>query len=883
MDMLYFDDMPIDWQLSMLNNTQDEENNVDLSLLNQISNEQNSKEVMDLKLTDNQLEHFLSTMDQPLVSPYHQEQINTTQNLNSLPTTSTIVPPQFLDIATTVPHTNNVLTELNYLQNLNDINNTAAVPLTSIKSETEIPVNYTNEQQLLQELLHSKLNSMPMNANLDYTSLLYNNNLLNESVHTFNMGGETTIGTKRKESIPDMSSVNPNATKKIKKISDTQAYVSPTAGDTPSTVAATATNLHTNPNIVMDLPVNDFTNNLQHTSPTTLNQNQILLQYLNGIKNKEVTGANATPATASAVNMNNILNTLIANSHQNMNSVMASQDTLNVNTIPATTAAASATQDIKSGFIPTLNTSVKTENDYLHLLQTAQQQKAEGTKEKQNTTQANFISPNLIHMSTLSPQVPTPSHEPIQTTSQPLQSARSVATTIPSPVDTMPIKTPTASNKPPLNKNVTKRGKEKTADATVLRKVKVEEPVTKKDTLVSGHDTSAKITSTSTSSSVSTSATNPPKYPLNASGSSSSSAPTATASNPNLNNVSWVKTQEKGEMKMAISRLKGNDPAVPVIPLQVIKHQKKVAHNAIERRYRNNINDRIKQLQDVIPALQYTKNIKEREKNQKEKGGGEDDVVKIDESLIIDGIPAARKLNKATVLKSATDYIVHLKKTSTNLKEENKRLLDFIKKMGGDEMVNQFTMENSDLYEDKDVQENSSSSSTTTKGKEKGKRKEKGKQGKQAKPVQEASPPHIYSSDSPSPTHINSPPSLSSASNEEDTTMLEVLSGERENQQHDINFNSNSTFTTMMVSLLLFSVGLFEYGSYLNNNTDSINQYENYSVGSQGKILLARSDEPLVKPVSHPSFYQYLKSKLVRMDEYIFIYFFFFLNKLSYI
>ncbi|OUM60800.1 hypothetical protein PIROE2DRAFT_13355 [Piromyces sp. E2] len=882
--MLYFDEIPLDWQLSMLNNnSQDGENNVDLSLLNQISNEQQvSKEILDLKLTDNQLEHFLSTMDQPLVNPYHQKHINTTQNLSSLPTTSTIVPSQFLDTTTTIPQTDNIMTGLASLHDLNNINNTG-VSLASVKSETEIPVNYTNEQQqqqqLLQELLHSKLNSMPTagTTDINYSSLLYNNNLINENGQAYGMGSESSIGTKRKEAIPDLSSIHPNANKKIKKISDSMAYALPTTGITPSTVASASSNLHPNPNAVMDLPVHNYSNNLQQTSPSTLNQDQILLHYINTMKNKEVTAAsNASPTTASAVDMNNILSTLIANSHQNMNSVIASQDTLNANTIAATTAAV-ATGDINPGLIPTINTAIKPEIDYLHLLQAAQQQNAKGKKEEPDSNSgsaANFISPNIIHMTShISPQVPPPAtQEPSQqTTPQPIHS---IATTIPSPVDVMPVTSPASTVKSPTDNDGIRSGKESiNTSATILKKVKIEEPVTKGDHSVSGPatlDSSGKINSTSSSTSVSTSVTNPPKYLLNASG-SSTTPPTTSASNAKLNNVSWVKTQEKGEMKMAISRLKANEPAVPVIPLQVIKHQKKVAHNAIERKYRNNINDRIKQLQDVIPALQYTKNIKEREKNQKEKGGGnEDDVVKIDESLIIDGIPAARKLNKATVLKSATDYIVHLKKTSTNLKEENKRLLDFIKKMGGDEMVNQFTIENSDLYEDKTAQETPSASTTTTtttKGKEKGKKKEKGKQGKQAKPVQEASPPHIYSSDSPSPTHMNSPPSMSS--NEEDTTMLEVLSGERENQQHNINFNSNSTFTTMMVSLLLFSVGLFEYGSYLNNNSDTINQYENYVVGSQGKILLARSEEPLVKPVTHPSFYQYLKSKLARMDEII--------------
>jgi len=831
MDMLYFDDMPLDWQLSMLNNSQNGEDNIDLSLLNQISNDsENIKEILDLKLTDNQLEQFLTTMDQPLVNPYTaHKHVNTTQSINSMPTTTSMVGTQF---------TNN-LENSEYLHNINQINDI----------NLNMHNNSNEQQQLLQELINNKLNSMTENSINNYSSLLYNHNIINNDNNAY------SIGTKRKEDMSDI--VNNNTIKKLKKIplipDHTSSYAIPTTGINAVTSSSNLplNNLDTDIALSMPVSVNNYTNELQPSSHTTTTheQNQILMQLLDEMKNKEVT--NTTAEAQASTNINHIIGSLIANSHQNMNSILTTPttETLNMDNVPATTASAVVVEAVaqKQFISPTI-------------INNLQQQQQHHQHQHQHQNQKH--------------QQQKPPHQPLnqqpqisQHLQQTLQVARATTTTTTTSdnvslplsttsIDTLPIKTTLPNVASTIDKTVSNE----VDTATLLRKVKVEDSG-KNENVFSNNDTIS-VSSTANhavSSSIS-------KFPLNSNVISSS---TSSSSNVKLKSASWVKTQEKGEMKMAISRLKTNDPVKPIIPLQVIKHQKKVAHNAIERKYRNNINDRIKQLQDVIPALQYTKNIKEREKNQKDnKNGGDDDVVKIDESLIIDGIPAARKLNKATVLKSATDYIVHLKKTSNNLKEENKRLLDFIKKIGGDEMLNQFTKENSDLYEEEKA---SPEAAPTSKGKEKGKKKGKGKQ---LKPVQEASPPHIYSSDSPSPTHVNSPSTVSSSSNEDDATMLDVLSGERENPQNINNFNSNNSFTTLMVSLLIFSVGLFEYGSYLDNKSDSNTQYENYVVGSQGKVLLGRSEEssePSIQQPAHPSFYQYIVSKFAKMDENIFV------------
>lgn len=84
---------------------------------------------------------------------------------------------------------------------------------------------------------------------------------------------------------------------------------------------------------------------------------------------------------------------------------------------------------------------------------------------------------------------------------------------------------------------------------------------------------------------------------------------------------------------------------------------KKTAHNMIEKRYRTNLNDKIAALRDSVPSLRViTKSSK-----------GEDGAEEED----LQGLTPAHKLNKATVLSKATEYIRHLEKRNARLNEEN--------------------------------------------------------------------------------------------------------------------------------------------------------------------------------------------------------------------
>lgn len=86
---------------------------------------------------------------------------------------------------------------------------------------------------------------------------------------------------------------------------------------------------------------------------------------------------------------------------------------------------------------------------------------------------------------------------------------------------------------------------------------------------------------------------------------------------------------------------------------------KKTAHNMIEKRYRTNLNDKIAALRDSVPSLRVM---------SKKNSRGED----IEEDL--QGLTPAHKLNKATVLSKATEYIAHLEKRNKYLVKENSAL-----------------------------------------------------------------------------------------------------------------------------------------------------------------------------------------------------------------
>ncbi|KAH8552228.1 helix-loop-helix DNA-binding domain-containing protein [Umbelopsis sp. PMI_123] len=116
----------------------------------------------------------------------------------------------------------------------------------------------------------------------------------------------------------------------------------------------------------------------------------------------------------------------------------------------------------------------------------------------------------------------------------------------------------------------------------------------------------------------------------------------------------------------------------------------RIAHNAIEKRYRNNINDCLTDLKNAVPALKFAKvkdnTIDDAQSNIDQSNGPEEE--------LIDGVPVATKLNKATILRKATEYITHLKATLDQSESENKALQSLILQLPrGAEVVSYYRMQ----------------------------------------------------------------------------------------------------------------------------------------------------------------------------------------------
>ncbi|KAL4884250.1 hypothetical protein BJY04DRAFT_16511 [Aspergillus karnatakaensis] len=105
------------------------------------------------------------------------------------------------------------------------------------------------------------------------------------------------------------------------------------------------------------------------------------------------------------------------------------------------------------------------------------------------------------------------------------------------------------------------------------------------------------------------------------------------------------------------STVSGVAPEVKKVP------SKKRAHNVIEKRYRANLNEKIAELRDSVPSLRSSKG-----------SGSLDD----DED---EGVTPASKLNKASILSKATEYIRHLETRNTRLEDENTALKNRLREL----------------------------------------------------------------------------------------------------------------------------------------------------------------------------------------------------------
>ena len=105
---------------------------------------------------------------------------------------------------------------------------------------------------------------------------------------------------------------------------------------------------------------------------------------------------------------------------------------------------------------------------------------------------------------------------------------------------------------------------------------------------------------------------------------------------------------------------------------------KKTAHNMIEKRYRTNLNDKIAALRDSVPALRVMVHRLEHADEDPNNAGNIMEEIKAEAGLEAEddmgGVTPAHKLNKATILSKATEYIAHLEQKNRALVKENSAL-----------------------------------------------------------------------------------------------------------------------------------------------------------------------------------------------------------------
>ncbi|AMD19861.1 HCL290Cp [Eremothecium sinecaudum] len=89
---------------------------------------------------------------------------------------------------------------------------------------------------------------------------------------------------------------------------------------------------------------------------------------------------------------------------------------------------------------------------------------------------------------------------------------------------------------------------------------------------------------------------------------------------------------------------------------------KRMSHNVIEKKYRTNINDKILQLREIVPALRVAAKIEEGS------------TVTEEDCIQLDGLEPARKLNKASILIKTIEYIKHLEGKCSVLVMDNMQL-----------------------------------------------------------------------------------------------------------------------------------------------------------------------------------------------------------------
>lgn len=109
----------------------------------------------------------------------------------------------------------------------------------------------------------------------------------------------------------------------------------------------------------------------------------------------------------------------------------------------------------------------------------------------------------------------------------------------------------------------------------------------------------------------------------------------------------------------------------------------KSAHNVIEQRYRNKINDKFTALQNLVPTLRVLARKKSKGKSDDE---DDDDEYEYSPDAAtpedLEGLEPARKLNKGTILTKSVEYIKFLERKNDRMKAEWRQLVERARMLG---------------------------------------------------------------------------------------------------------------------------------------------------------------------------------------------------------